>query len=172
MATERNNLGGVWLAKGELDKAILCCEQALASDIKTYGDEHPKVATERSNLGEVWRQKGALENAIHCHELALASDLKTYGNDHPVVTKHRYNLAIVNHEQALASDLKTYGEGRPQVAIQYLHLGLAWLAIGELDKAINYFESAMTIFEKKLGDDHPYTRTVRNSLKLMHQEIG
>ena len=35
-------------------KAIVYYEQALASDLKAYGEDHPDVATERNNLGTAW----------------------------------------------------------------------------------------------------------------------
>ncbi|MDR4498270.1 MAG: TIR domain-containing protein [Candidatus Scalindua sp.] len=39
-----NNLGLVWSAKGEYDKAIECFEKSLKFGIKTFGEEHPNVA--------------------------------------------------------------------------------------------------------------------------------
>ncbi|MCP4277882.1 MAG: tetratricopeptide repeat protein, partial [Gammaproteobacteria bacterium] len=44
VAVLRNNLGEAWRALGEYDKAIGLYELALASDLKTYGEDHPDVA--------------------------------------------------------------------------------------------------------------------------------
>ena len=39
---------------GEYDKAIEYYELALASDLKTYDEDHPNVAIRRNNLGAAW----------------------------------------------------------------------------------------------------------------------
>jgi tetratricopeptide (TPR) repeat protein len=36
--------------------------------------------------------------------------------------------------------------------------------LGQYDKAIEYYEQALTTFEKVLGADHPSTKTVANNL--------
>ena len=64
----------------------------------------------------------------------------------------------------MASDFKTYGEDHPNVAVYRNNLGSAWDALGEYDKAIEYYELALVTFEKVLGKDHPYTKAVANSL--------
>jgi hypothetical protein len=51
-------------------------EQALASDRKTYGDDHPKVATHRHDLAMLLRGLGDLPAARQLVEQALASALK------------------------------------------------------------------------------------------------
>ncbi len=126
-------------------KAIDYYEQALASDLKTYGEDHPSVASIRNNLGGVWKSLGKYEKAIGYLEQALASGLETYGEDHPSVASIRNNLgrawdslgeyqkAIGYFEQALASDLKTYGENHPQVAIYRNNLGLALHSLGKYE---------------------------------------
>ncbi|MCP4491635.1 MAG: tetratricopeptide repeat protein, partial [Gammaproteobacteria bacterium] len=90
--------------------AISYYEQALASDLKTYGEDHPSVAIYRNNLGLAWKALG------------------------------KYDVAIKYYEQALASDLKTYGEDHPDVAIDRNNLGGAWYSLGKYDVAIKYYE--------------------------------
>lgn len=113
-----NQAGFVANILADHDKAIGYYEKALASDLKTFGPDHPKVAIRLNNLGEVWRAKGNYDKAIGYYEKALASDLKTFGPDHP------------------------------HVATYWNNLGLAWKAKGEHDKAIGYFEQALAIYEK------------------------
>jgi tetratricopeptide (TPR) repeat protein len=159
-------------------KAIEWGEQALASDLKTYGETHPTVAIRRNNLGLAWHDLGEYQKAIGYYEQALASDLKTYGEVHPAVARDRNNLglawynlgeyqkAIGYYEQALASDLKTYGEVHSTVAIRCNNLGRAWCALGQYQKAIGYHEQAVTVSEKALGSDHPTTKKIANNLTL------
>src|SRR5262249_50735596 len=81
------------LQLGELVAARQLFEQALASDLKTYGEDHPGVALRRNNLALVLKSLGELAAARQLLERALASDLKTYGEDHPGVARRRDNLA-------------------------------------------------------------------------------
>jgi hypothetical protein len=37
--------------------------------------------------------------------------------------------------------------------------------MGWYEKAIEYFEKALTIFRLTLGDNHPHTKTVRENLE-------
>jgi tetratricopeptide (TPR) repeat protein len=158
---------------GEYQKAIEYYEQALASDLKTHGEDHLDVAINRNNLGATWDALGQYKKAIGYYEQALASDLKTYGEDHPDVAIDRNNLGMAWHalgeykkaidylEQALASDLKTYGEDDLQVATYRNNLAGAWYALGEYNKANGYLEQALAGFEKVLGENHPNTSGVR-----------
>ena len=166
----------------EYDKAIGYYELALASDLATFGKDHPNVATTRNNLGSAWKALGEYDKAIGYYELALASGLATFGKDHPQVAIYRNNLglawqalgeydkAIGYFELALASDLGTFGEAHPKVAIRRNNLGGAWYAKGEYDKAIGYFELALATMKKVFGDNHPSTQTVQRNLERAQNE--
>jgi tetratricopeptide repeat protein len=73
-------------------------EQALASDLKTYGEAHANVAIRRHNLSAVLRDIGDLPAALQLFEQALASDLKTYGEGHPNVAMRRRAVDVVLEE--------------------------------------------------------------------------
>ncbi len=171
-----NDAGFTAYTLGEYGKAIEYIKQALASDLKSYGEDHPSVARRRNNLGSAWESKGSYDKAIGYYEQALASDLKTYGEVHPSVARRRNNLgsaweskgsydkAIGYYEQALASDLKTYGEDHPNIATMRNNLGGAWKAKGSYDKAIVYYEQALATCEDVLGAGHPNTKIVAENL--------
>ncbi|WP_165742136.1 tetratricopeptide repeat protein, partial [Candidatus Thiosymbion oneisti] len=69
-------------------------EQALASDLSAYGEDHPHVAASRNNLGMAWEALGEYRKAIGYYEQALASDLNSYGEDHPRIATIRNNLGL------------------------------------------------------------------------------
>ena len=175
-STYLNRAGLINNTLGAYDSAIRYYEQALASDLKTYGEDHPNVARDRNNLGVAYHALGEFDRAIRYFEQALASDLKTYGEAHPNVARDRNNLgsayqalgevdrAIRYYEQALASDLKTVGEDHPNVAIDRNNLGLAYKALGEYPKAIRYYEQALASDLKTYGEDHPDVAIDRNNL--------
>jgi len=58
---------------GDLQRSRSLFEQALASNLKTYGDNHPEVATSRASLAGLLRQLGDLPSARVLFEQALAS---------------------------------------------------------------------------------------------------
>jgi len=183
-SAELNTKAHKYYRQGNYQKAIHYLELALASDLKTYGKQHPEVATCRNNLGLVWKVLGEYEKAIDYYELALASNLKTYGEQHSSVATCRNNLgdawqalgkdekAIDYFELALTSDLKTYGAQHPEVARDRNNLGLAWRVLGEYEKAIDYFELALASGLKTYGEQHPKVATRHNNLGSAWHSLG
>ena len=78
----------------EYDTAIAYFEQALTSDLKTFGEDHPKVATDRNNLGGPWNDKGEYDKAITYYEQALKVCSNMLGEQHPTTKTVRENLRI------------------------------------------------------------------------------
>lgn len=74
-------------------KAVEWEEKALASDLKTYGEDHPQVATYRNNLGSAWKDLGQYEKAIGYYEQALNVLENALGPDHPTAKTVAGNLA-------------------------------------------------------------------------------
>jgi tetratricopeptide (TPR) repeat protein len=56
------------------------------------------------------------------------------------------------------------------VAVYLNNLGLAWKALGKYQKAMDYYKRAESIFKIKLGEDHPYTKSVREHIESMKTE--
>jgi tetratricopeptide (TPR) repeat protein len=169
---------------GDLPRARSLFEQALTSNLKTYGGDHPEVASSRSNLAGLLRQLGDLPRARNLFEQALTSNLKTYGDDHPEVATSRANLAgllrqldhlpraLVLFEQALASDLKTYGDDHPEVATTRANLAGLHRARGDRSTARILYKQALASHLKTYGDDHPGVAAIRANLALLLQELG
>ena len=74
MATRWNNLGSAWYSLGKYEKAIEYYEKALASGIKSFGKEHPKVALRWNNLGSAWDSLGKYEKALKIFVTFLEKD--------------------------------------------------------------------------------------------------
>lgn len=87
-----NDLGFIYDTLANHQKAIDYFELALASGLKTYGEDHPKVAIRRNNLGSAWDSLGEYQKAIDYYELALQAVLKTFDELHPTVVTIRNNL--------------------------------------------------------------------------------
>jgi hypothetical protein len=61
----------------QLRAARILYEQALASDLQTYGDDHPIVANRRAYLAKVLHELGDLVRARVLYEQSLTSKFKT-----------------------------------------------------------------------------------------------
>ena len=53
VATDYNNLGAAWNAKGQYDKAIEYYQKTLKIFIKYLGENHPNTKTVKKNIEEV-----------------------------------------------------------------------------------------------------------------------
>ncbi|MDM8522268.1 tetratricopeptide repeat protein [Desulfococcaceae bacterium HSG8] len=160
VATELNNLAGVYDSLGEYENAKAMLDKALAIHKKAFGNDHPKVAIRLNNLGEVYRKLGEYEKAIGMFEQALDIDKKAFGNDHPNVAIRLNNLgsvykalgeyekAIGMFEQALDIDKKAFGNDHLDVATDLNNLGSVYYSLGEYEKAIGMFEKALILAEK------------------------
>ena len=80
-------------------RAIEYYENALKSDIETFGEDHPNVAIRLNNLGEVWRAKGEYDRAIEYFEKALSVFRLRLGNDHPSTKLVETNLSLAKKEK-------------------------------------------------------------------------
>ncbi len=77
---------------GQYGKAIEYYELALASDLNTYGEDHPDVAIRRNNLGSAYQALGQYGKAIEYYELAFATFRKFFPSDHPNIKTVQENL--------------------------------------------------------------------------------
>ncbi|MBI4798484.1 MAG: toll/interleukin-1 receptor domain-containing protein [Desulfarculus sp.] len=180
-ATSRllNQMGLYGRSRAEFAQAKALYERSLASNIKTYGPDHPEVATLRNNLGLVLRDLGDLPAAREQYELALAIFEKILGADHPNVATLRNNLGSVlkdlgdlqaareQLELSLASDLKTYGPDHPEVATRRNNLGGVLQDLGDLQAAREQFELALASDLKTHGPDHLDVAYRRNNLCVL-----
>ncbi|MGR3318632.1 MAG: tetratricopeptide repeat protein [Candidatus Anammoxibacter sp.] len=75
--------GTTFYQLAQYDKAISYYEEALESDLKTFGENHPRVARNWDNLGSAWDSKGDYDKAISYYEKALMVLIKKLGKEHP-----------------------------------------------------------------------------------------
>jgi protein O-mannosyl-transferase len=128
-----NNLGLVFLQKGQIDEAIEEFPKALEIN-PNYGEAH-------SNLGLAFFQKGRLDEAITNYQKALEMNPKSFvtqcdlGN--AFLQKGQLKEAILHYEKAL--------EMKPNYEEAQSNLGLVFLRQGRLDDALVQYEKALEI---------------------------
>jgi len=142
VGTGLNNLGWLYKALGDYDKAEPLLKRALEIDEKALGTDHPSVARDLNNLGLLYKALGDYDKAEPLYERALEIDEKVLGPDHP------------------------------NVAIRLNNLGSLYNNLGDYDKAEPLYKRALEINEKALGPDHPSTVLCRNNLNGFSQRHG
>jgi len=64
------------------------------------------------------------------------------------------------------------GQKHPKVAIQLNNLGSSWLVLGEVRKAIAYFERALALGEETYGQEHPRVAISLINLGSAWKDLG
>ena len=130
-AAYHSNLGTIFQAQGELDKAAACFERALV--LKPFWPEL------HSNLGNVLESQEKLEEAAACQERALALKpdcAEAYSNLGNVrQTQGRLDDAVECYERALAIN--------PDYADAHNNLGNALTELDKIDQAAAHYERAL-----------------------------
>jgi tetratricopeptide (TPR) repeat protein len=175
--TLANDLGLLYQAKGEWDKAIDYYQRSLEIKEKV-GGEHG-MSTTFNNLGSVYQAKGEWDKAIEYYQRSLEIKEKV-GDEHGMSTtfnnlgdvyqdKGEWDEAIEYYQRDLAICEKLGDEHG--MATTFNDLGTVYYqAKGEWDKAIEYYQRSLAIY-KKVGDEHRMATTF-NNLGLLHQDKG
>ena len=115
MADSYNNIGGVYLQKGDLENALLQYQRALEIRTRVFGSEHPDVAKSRNGIGNVLKRMGKPEEAL------------------------------VQYQKALEVFLALFGQEHPSVATSYVNIGAVYGQKGDLENALLQFEKALGV---------------------------
>jgi len=170
------NLGAVYFALGEYEKAINYHEQALAI-AKSNGDKDGEAAG-LGNLGIIYRSLGEYETAVSHFEqvLVIARTSGDKGSEgmslNQLGSVYRflgdYDTATHYHEQALAIfqliNDKT-GEGNALG-----NLGIIYRSLGDYETAVSYMEQALAIAQE-IGDKENEGIQLGN-LGLVYGSVG
>jgi len=128
-----NNLGKLYYAKGNLDKAIINLREALAMN--------PSFVEAHCNLGNVYFEKGMVKESIDEYKNALKIN--------PDYALAHYNLGLVyNKKNMLEEALSAYHKALvidPNYAEAHSNLGFIYGEKGMLDDAIEECEKAVAI---------------------------
>ena len=179
-----NNLGLLFKAVGDYDRALNYFQKSLAISLKTLGEEHPSTAVSYNNLGLVYDNMGDYPRALEYHHKALAIDGKLYGAEHTSTATSYNNLGTMYHnmgdfpraleyyQKALAIREKLFGAEHPDTAASYNNLGSVYHDMGDYHRALEYLHKALAIREKVYGKEHPDTATSYHNLAMLYYETG
>lgn len=183
MATTCNELGLIAKRQGDLESAAIWYNRSLTIREKIRGKNSPAVAEALNNLGELYRAKKDLKKAMDCHKRALKIREKHFDSKGLEVAESKFNMAGVYYQQGqidkaevLWKEVGAVYETNPKVpqekvAGNYNNLGSICYQKGIYAEASEYFEKALVIYRKVLGDNHPLTRNAKQNSAICKQKI-
>lgn len=181
MATTCNELGMIAKKKGDLDGAMVWYSRSLTIREKLLGKNSPAIAEALNNLGELFRAKKDFKKAMDCHKRALK--IREKQDNVLDIAESKNNIAGLYFQQgqidkaeALYLEVKEIYETNPKapqdkVAGNYNNLGSICYQKGIYAEASEYFEKALFIYRKVLGDNHPLTRNAKQNSAICKQKI-
>jgi len=150
-----NARGTVHDGRRDVDKALADYERALAICAAHLSPDHPDVAAILNNMALIEEHHERYDRARAHLEAALDIRGRSLGLDHPLVGTTRMNLgnlllmtgdndgAATQLEQALAILTRAHGNEADIADILY-NLGIAYQARGELERARERYQDALT----------------------------
>ena len=64
------------------------------------------------------------------------------------------------------------GDRHPSTATSLNNLADLYSSMGQYDRALPLFESAVNIAEEVFGIDHPHTKVYQGNLRLLREKMG
>ena len=142
IAAARINIGTAMELESKDAEAADFDLQALATEEKILGADHPQTMGVRRDLALAYYHLGRYQEAIALFEKVLAAQREKLGNDHPAIAGTEINLGNVLLEN------------------------------GDLAAAESVLSESVNIFEKKYGRDYEGARIALSSLGLAHAQLG
>jgi len=166
-----NNLAQMYCAMGDRKRCSATFEEALPVFRRVLGIKDERTLTVMNLLGGVYMMLGEHPKAAALFNEALPVERKLYPNSTELgrslsglatlaMQEGRGAEGAPIAEEALAVAIKADGDESLDAALAYANMGEAHRVLGRLDRAEPLFRKARSIYEKKLGPDHPRVSSV------------
>ncbi|MBD1892719.1 tetratricopeptide repeat protein [Coleofasciculus sp. FACHB-SPT9] len=184
LATDLNNLAGLYYSQGRYSEAEPLYLQAIEIDKKSLPPDHPEIATSLNNLAELYRSQGRYSEAERLFLQAIEIDKKSLPPDYPGIATHLNNLAELYKSQgryseaeplylqAIEIDKKSLPPDHPEIAIDLNNLAGLYESQGRYNEAEPLYLQAIEIDKKSLPPDHPGIAIDLNNLALLYKSQG
>lgn len=157
-----NNMGTVFLAQGEENKALEYLHKGLAGFRAKFGDKHLFTARALSVIGDAYVSKGELDAALEHHTQALAIRRGKLGDEHLDTADSLSDTGEIcalkkQHDTALEYLHKALAIQQPHkimsTATTYSRIGAVLSAKGEHDAALEHVNKAL-VMRRQLLEQH------------------
>jgi tetratricopeptide (TPR) repeat protein len=194
VATSMNNLGCVFMRRGELVsagpvlaqdvKAEALFRAALATNQRLFKGDHPAVASTLFNLGKVLYNLSNFTDSEYFLRESLAMRRRLFAADHPDVQFSLSRLSLVLYDvgqleeaeslgrEALAMSQRLYVGDHSCVASNLNSLGVALSVRGELITAEPYLREALAMYQRLYPGDHAHVARGMGNLAYVVRARG
>jgi tetratricopeptide (TPR) repeat protein len=175
----KSSLATTLKALGNYEGAMRLLEEVITFAEKTYGQNHPLTAASYSNLAALFRETGLLVEARRYIEKVVRSYELNYGESHSMTLTSYSNLALVLvdlndlwsaksiFEKVVEFSESSFGKNALHTAKSYMNLASLYQRLGNYQDTKKILHNAYEIFNDKLGNDHPITKTVKQDLESL-----
>ena len=174
-------MGYILKEKGQLKRAQMFSQKALALCILRSGPDHPKVSLCRSNLAMVLAKRGELGAAEACLRASLETErlratqngptaaMSVYWNNLGKVLREqgRWREALAYHEAALQNYRRIHGPIHTDVASSLYLSAVAHEALHQWPEARTHYQEVLELYRQLYGDDGWRSEVVRGRLALL-----
>ncbi len=162
-----NNLGNIAMLQGDLRAAAELQERSLTIKTRSLGAEHAAVLRQLQNLGTLELQRGKPREALEYFTRALEGLQRTHGPTHPDLASALLNLASAHSDLgdeqravAVLDKARTVLESGQEpdsmtMGIVLYNLTNSQIALDQPEIAKDSVRRSLTIFEQRLGVEHP-----------------
>jgi serine/threonine-protein kinase len=161
-------LANLQRSQGSYPEAERLFREGLEIERQALGDQAPRLWRDRSELAVLLFEAGKLKESEALNRRCLRAQRRLLGPAHPdsiatlnnlaMAIQHqgRYAEAVTLHRESLALTRALYGPTHWQVGVVLGNLGAAVDASGgETMEAIHYYEEALEIRRRALGEGDP-----------------
>lgn len=158
-----NELGKLYHAQGNLERAEELYTRALPILEQSFGKDHLHVAAVVYNLGRLRHDQHRLDEADQLYQRALLVWLESYGPHHPLSLSALEDLGRLNVERGSYGDAETilkrlveikeevYGTGSPEIVPSLGDLAGLYVLLGRDSEAEVLYARALALLQRKDG---------------------
>ena len=162
-----NNLGTIYMRKGEIDKALECFQESTESFKELFGTMNPDYASGLSNLASVYKEQGKLGEALNLYTHVLDLDKVIFGPQHPRYATSLNKVALIYMElgnasisgklllQASEIRREALGKFHPLYIKNLNDLGVYYLVQKDTVSAMDQFNEALHLEIQHMQDIFP-----------------
>jgi len=155
-AAAREGLATVLINQGNMIEAEEVLNEALATRRRLWGPGHPQTLRTLDLLASVHWLDGEPQKALDLYVQVMSGLRAIHGNVHPLTATTAQNIGAVQMEintdfaaeimfrQAVFITEALYGSGHPEMVAPLCGMGDIMARAGILDRAVHYYERALT----------------------------
>jgi len=169
-----NSIGDVYFALEAYEEALEMYNMALSVERKIHGVNHSRTATAFLNVGKVMNAIDRTDEALANLQQSLTIRQEILGEDSGDVAATYECLgaalsrigdheeALLKYKKALAIHENLSSEGA-QIANVCNNIAMAYCDKEDYNHSLLYFERAIELYRKLLGENHPHTEIAKKS---------